>query len=263
MYLPGIRTFTTISLVLGLVLTVSAQNPPTSTPTPVETATLAPAQQTVYLMGPIVDAYQAPFLYVYGASGPNNYENTMIERYVQDVVDKWKLLRNRTVPVKKDVDVTEKDIQAYHLILYGNEENNLLLKKIADKMPIRFKTNEVIVGDVSYKGYDVGAIFVHPNPLNPKRYVLVYGTANYDYLKGVNAVPASDYDYVIFNDKSKVNPLKGNAQPPLETGYFDKSSPLLWKVKPHPKKALEPVLPAETSYNPAAKPSVKIKSKTR
>ena len=210
----------------------------------------------VHLNGPIVDAYQMPFLYVYGSISPNNYENGEIERTVKEVVEKWKVLRNRDVPFKKDVDVTPQDIQQYHLVLYGNENNNKILKQVAEQMPIRFKENEVVVGDRSYKGYDAGAIFVHPNPLNPNKYVLVYGAATFHGIAEINAVKASETDFVIFNEQSKMRSA-GMNEGPLETGYFDKTDPLKWKVIPQPKPTPPVKVVEETSYQPVQDKSKK------
>jgi hypothetical protein len=211
---------------------------------------------TIRLTGPIVDAYQMPFLYVYGTISPNNYENGEIERTAREVVEKWKVLRNRDVPIKKDVDVTPQDIQQYHLVLYGNENNNKIIKQVAEQMPIRFKDNEVVVGDRSYKGYDVGAIFVHPNPLNPNKYVLVYGAVTFHGISEINAVKASETDFVIFNEQTKIRSAGMNAGP-LETGYFDKTDPLNWKVVPLPKPTPPVKVVEETSYQPVQDKSKK------
>ena len=209
------------------------------------------------LNGPIVDAYQRPFLYVYGTMSPNDYENNEIARTTKDVVDKWKTLRNRVVPVKKDIEVTEEDIQNYHLILYGNERSNKIIKQIGKDLPIRFNNEAIVVGDRKYSAYDNGAIFVAPNPLNRNKYVVIYGALTYHGFPYINAVKASDTDYIIFNRFTKDTRVDFKPNPPLEEGYFDKSDPYHWKVKPAIKTASG--IAEETSYQPATPPSTNKK----
>jgi hypothetical protein len=241
-----------ITLILLMLSTLGICQNGTAVPA-AATAPAAPPNR-YQLNGPIVDTYQSPFLYVYGTISPNSFENGVIEKVAQDVVDRWKLLRNRIVPLKKDVDVTEADIQKYHLILYGNERSNKIIKQIGPEMPIRFTEDAIIVGDRSYKDYNYGAIFVHPNPLNPAKYVLIYGALSYHGFPDINAVKASETDYVIFNEMSKMTISNVNAKP-VEAGYFDKSDPSHWKVKPTPKS--EPKLEEETSYQPVPKTHIK------
>ena len=195
----------------------------------------------------LVNAYQQPFLYVYGTISPNNYENNVIEKTTLDVINKWKIMRNRIVPVKKDVDVTQDDIQKFNLILYGNEHSNKIMKEIGKDMPIRITNDAIIVGDHKYTNWDEGAIFYAPNPLNPKKYVVIYGALTYHGFPHINSVNASDQDYVIFNNMTKFR-IDQPIGTPLEQGYFDKSDPLHWKVKPTPKPPIHIV--EETSFQP-------------
>ncbi len=249
LYLTVLLTMTLLGMA-GIAAAQTTQTVPAASTTPAPAAPPARYQLT----GPIVDTYQSPFLYVYGSISPNPFENNVIEKTVRDVVDRWKLLRNRVVPSKKDVDVTEADIQKYHLILYGNEHSNKILKEIGSQMPIRFTDETMIVGDRVYKDYQYGAIFVHPNPLNPAKYVLVYGAISYHGFPDINAVKASDTDFVVFNEKSKMMIYNMSAAP-VEAGYFDKTDPLHWKVKPSP--APKASIQEETSYQPLQKTAPK------
>lgn len=204
------------------------------------------------LNGPIVDAYQQPFLYVYGTISPNPFENDVIRRTAVGVVDKWKLLRNRIVPIKKDTEVTPEDIQRYHLIIYGNERSNKILREIGPQLPIRITEEAIIVGDRKYTHYEHGAIFIAPNPLNPNRYVLIYGALNHHGFPNINAVRASDTDFVIFSSENKMQ-IGSRPMPPLEEGYFDKSDPFNWRVIPLPQSLS---IAEETPYQPIGVPTV-------
>jgi len=239
---------------------IIAQTPNTTTPA----VPSSPPIPSIVLNGPIVDAYQTPFLYVYGTVSPNDYENKEIEKTTLDVIDKWKTIRSRVVPVKKDTEVTDNDIKNYNLILYGNERCNKILQKIAKDLSIRFRDQELVVGNHIYKNYDEGAIFIQPNPLNPAKYVLVYGALTFHGFWGMNSIRASETDYLVFNQNTRER-VSQPAEPPLESGYFDKTDPTHWKVKPQPvvKPAPKTSTPAEeTSYQPAVKTGIKSKSRT-
>lgn len=207
-----------------------------------------------YLNGRIIDAYQTPFLYVYGTISPNPFENDVIQKTTKDVVEKWKILRQRDVPIKRDVDVTEDDIKNYNLLLYGNEHSNKILQKIGKDLPIRITDEAIIVGERKYTVWDEGAIFIAPNPLNPNKYVVVYGALTYHGFPHINSVKASDSDFVIFNSNTKAIQWGQPPAPPLEEGYFDKTDPMHWKVTPLPKPTPSPRLNPETSYQPINPP---------
>ncbi len=203
-----------------------------------------------YLNGRIIDAYQTPFLYVYGSISPNPFENEVLQKTTQDVVDKWKVLRGEVVPIKKDVDVTDEDIQKYNLLLYGNEHSNKILQRIGKDLPIRITDEAIIVGERKYISWDEGAIFIAPNPLSPNRYVVVYGALSYHGFPHINAVKADFTDFVIFNSNTKAVKFE-RPSPPLEEGFFDKTDPMHWKVIPLPKPPAR--INVETSYEPIRK----------
>jgi outer membrane protein OmpA-like peptidoglycan-associated protein len=203
-----------------------------------------------YLNGRIIDAYQTPFLYVYGTISPNPFENDVLRKTTQDVVDKWKILRGEVVPIKKDVDVTDEDIQKYNLLIYGNEHSNKILQRIAKDLPIRITDEAIIVGERKYTSWEEGAIFIAPNPLNPNKYVVVYGALSYHGFPHINAVKADFTDFVIFNSNTKAIQFTPPS-PPLEEGFFDKTDPMHWKVTPLPKPPAR--VNVETSYEPITK----------
>ena len=62
------------------------------------------------------------------------------------------------LPVKDEAAVTPEDIANRHLILFGDPSNNRLLGRIVGRLPLRWTPETVLI---------------YPNPLNPKRYVVV------------------------------------------------------------------------------------------
>ena len=48
-----------------------------------------------------------------------------------------------------------------------------MLRRIADKLPIRWDGDKVVVGDRTFAAGTHAPIFIFPNPLNPTRYVVL------------------------------------------------------------------------------------------
>jgi len=75
---------------------------------------------------------------------------------------------------KADTAVSEKDIAAKSLILYGGPGVNKVTAKIAAELPVKFGKGWFQVGEKRYDQPGNAVKFIHPNPLNPKKYVIVY-----------------------------------------------------------------------------------------
>jgi hypothetical protein len=88
--------------------------------------------------------------------------------------------------------VTEADIAEHNLVLWGDPQSNKLLAKIAEKLPIRWTDKTVKVGEKEYNSADHVPVLIYPNPLNPKRYVVLnsgFTYREYDYLNNARQVP--------------------------------------------------------------------------
>ena len=104
------------------------------------------------LQGPVGDAFLSRFLVVYGDGGR---ELAIAEL---DAVRNppGPLDIHGDFPMKSASKVMREDIVSSNLILFGTAETNVVLKRIASKLPA---------------GHD---IFIYPNPENPSRYVVVW-----------------------------------------------------------------------------------------
>jgi hypothetical protein len=101
--------------------------------------------------------------------------------------------------LRDDVAVTEDDIVANNLLLWGDPGSNKLLARIADKLPIRWDAQNLRVGARSYPAAHHVPVLIYPNPLNPKRYVVLnsgFTFREYDYLNNARQTPKLP-DYAI------------------------------------------------------------------
>lgn len=138
------------------------------------------------LQGPIDDAFMDSFVVVKPGGKPMNEQTgEWVEREMKHAIDAWRAQFRGEARVKCDVAIDDQDIADSNLILWGDPSSNAVLKRIADKLPIGWEADAIHVGDKTYPaGTDV-PVMIYPNPLNPKRYVVLnsgFTFREYDYL---------------------------------------------------------------------------------
>jgi len=160
------------------------------------------------LQGPIDDAFMDSFLMVRPTGQPLN---EMVGRWVvgemAHATGHWRLQFRGDAPVKDDLSVTDEDIAGNNLILWGDPQSNKLLARIADQLPIRWDAQGVRVGKQSYAAGHHASVLIYPNPLNPKRYVVLnsgFTFREYDYLNNARQV-AKLPDWAIVNVDAPVS----------------------------------------------------------
>lgn len=126
------------------------------------------------LQGPIDDAFMDSFIIVRPTGKPQNETGgAWAAREMTNAITQWRLQFRGEARVKDDTAVTDADIASNNLILWGDPQSNQLLARIAAKLPIRWNDKEVSVGDRKYPADKYVPVLIYPNPLNPKRYVVV------------------------------------------------------------------------------------------
>ena len=92
--------------------------------------------------------------------------------------------------VRDDTQITDAEIAASNLILWGDPGSNKLLARIADKLPVRWTADSIIAGKNRWPASTHAPILIYPNPLNPKRYVVINSghTFGETELRGTNAL---------------------------------------------------------------------------
>jgi len=126
------------------------------------------------LQGPIDDAFIDSFLVVRPTGAAQNVQTaSWISAQLAKATNEWRAQFRGDARVKDDTQVTDADIAAHNLVLFGDPRSNKLLARIADKLPIRWDAYSVKIGDKSFPAATHAPVFIFPNPLNPKRYVVV------------------------------------------------------------------------------------------
>jgi hypothetical protein len=124
--------------------------------------------------------------------------------------------------VKDDKDVTAADFEKYHLVLFGDPGSNLWIAKVKDQLPVNWTEQRVTLAGQSFSANDCFPALIYPNPLNPKKYVVLNtGLTIED--RGYNG----DYGTPLWGDYAIVKVKPGEAVPEMLTaGLFDEQ----WKL---------------------------------
>jgi hypothetical protein len=130
--------------------------------------------KTHALQGPIDDAFLDPFLLVRPTGTPwNAAVNAQALRTMARFDRLWaKYFRGHPF-VKDDRDVTAADIADYHLVLFGDPGSNSVMAKVAGKLPLTWTRTSLTLGGKSYDAAEAFPALAYPDPLNPKKYVVL------------------------------------------------------------------------------------------
>ena len=75
---------------------------------------------------------------------------------------------------KADTDLSDSEIAGHNLFLLGGPDVNKLTARFAADLPVKFGEGHFSIGKRVY-GQPTNCVkFIHPNPLNPAKYVIVY-----------------------------------------------------------------------------------------
>ena len=83
---------------------------------------------------------------------------------------------------KADVDVTEKDQEKYNLVLIGSPEENIVIKKIVNQLPVKLIEQGIVCSDdIVWPVKDFGLNVTYLNPNHPQRLINWVMFENPDY----------------------------------------------------------------------------------
>ncbi len=126
------------------------------------------------LQGPIDDAFMSSFVFVRPTGkAMNETVATWSASELNHAVAQWRQMFRGEARIKDDTAITEADIASSNLILWGDPSSNAVLAKILAKLPLTWNAQTVKVGDQSFAGNSHAPVMIYPNPLNPKRYIVI------------------------------------------------------------------------------------------
>ncbi len=124
--------------------------------------------------GPIDHAFMDSFVFVRPTGKQlNKVVGDWVEGELSRAVTQWRAVFRGDALVVADKEVSDADIAGSNLILWGDPSSNAVLKKIADKLPLKWDGKQLIFGGKTYDAAHIAPILIFPNPLNPQRYVVI------------------------------------------------------------------------------------------
>jgi pimeloyl-ACP methyl ester carboxylesterase len=185
------------------------------------------------LQGPIDDAFMDRFVMVKPTGALMSPKtNEWAEKEMKHAVDHWRKQFRGDAPVKLDTAVTDDDIKNANLILWGDPKSNAVLAKIADKLPVKWTEKGVVVGGQTYDAATHVPVLIYPNPLNPKRYVVLnsgFTFREYDYLNNARQVSKLP-DYAVIDVTTP--PTSRYPGKVVRAGFFGEK----WELLPDDRK---------------------------
>src|SRR5688572_8337798 len=126
------------------------------------------------LQGPIDDAFMDSFIVVRPTGKPmDSTAHAWIEDELTHATNEWRNQFRGDAIVKADTAISDEDIANNHLILWGDPQSNKVLGRIARKLPARWSGETIRIAGKKFEADKFVPVFIFPNPLNPKRYVVV------------------------------------------------------------------------------------------
>jgi len=130
-----------------------------------------------YEAGSLANLYAGePLLIVRGTSGDKELVEAM-EKFARDMAShtqSWRPMDFATIPIKRDTEVTNKDIRSRNLLLVGNAAHNSITQRVTGKLPAVEKKGKIVLdGKLSYNLAGRGYTLYHYNPLAPKRLIYI------------------------------------------------------------------------------------------
>lgn len=126
------------------------------------------------LQGPIDDAFMEPFVCVRATGKPlaaehQTWADASLTRFDREFS---KSMRGK-IRVVDDAQLNDDDIADRNLILFGDPSSNSVLKRVSEKLPVKWTGDSFQVSGKTFSSKTHGVCFIYPNPLNPSRYVVI------------------------------------------------------------------------------------------
>ena len=161
----------------------------------------------------------------------NDKTGAWVDHEMKHATDAWRAQFRGEARVKDDASIDDNEIVTSNLVLWGDPSSNAVLKRIADKLPIHWTADAIRVGDKTYPaGTDV-PVMIYPNPLNPKRYVVLnsgFTFREFDYLNNARQT-AKLPDWAIVDTTVAPSPLDPGRI--ADAGFFGET----WELTPPEK----------------------------
>jgi hypothetical protein len=155
-----------------------------------------PGAKRAHLEGAIRDVYLERLAFVWGATDP---ATARANREIAEWLARLRYGADVHYPVLPDTDADAALEKERSLVLVGSPRDHRLIRELEPKLPVRATADGLTFGGQTFRGEDVGAIFIHPNPRQPERYVVVVEAPRAPGIWRALSLPALLPDFMVFD----------------------------------------------------------------
>ncbi len=172
------------------------------------------------------EGFNHKMVFVYGTNGNKDENKWAYEKAIFDA-EAWYYRGNGAIDVIADKDFNPSKYPDRGVIIYGNAKTNSAWKKLLADCPIQVQPEQILVGDKTYTGANLGAYFMWPRADSETASIaIISGTG----LEGMNATLPNQYfaaasgfpDFMIFS----LDMLKEGAKGIKCSGFYTND----WKI---------------------------------
>lgn len=198
------------------------------------TGAAPPGGKTAALEGPVEDAFASPFLLVYGTGGRDELLRRMAEEEARSFAREWKKRYGVCLRVARDGDVGDAEVERFNLILYGPPGCNSLSSRVSPRLPLKLEGEKVLFSDGALlRGPNIGLKLCYPNPLNPRKYVVLFASPTWKGMFQINKRFGNWFDWIVYDNRAPYDycvfdDLATIPETYLEFGFFGPD----WELDP-------------------------------
>lgn len=184
-----------------------------------------PRRKLPGLSGPVDDAFMEPFLFVRPTGEARHAAvGSWVAGELRHATKLWRDLFRADVPVKDDTALSDEDIARNNLVLWGDPSSNRILARLlaTGQLPLAWTPEKLTFRGQDYPAAHHAPILIFPNPLNPRRYVLLNSGIDFrDEAYGTNALQTPKLpDYAIIDLREAPGPRWPGKV--VAAGFFDR-----------------------------------------
>ena len=176
-------------------------------------------RKTHEICGPVREGYCSRFTMAFGTGGVSQQNLRPAMRAAHEWVD----FAKGRAEIKADALLTDDDIKQGNLILFGDPSTSRVMREIAGKLPIGITPTEIVVGGRHFSRPQANLLMIYPNPLCPKRYVVINVGKLWGQYLSINHKLDHVPDFIVFTANRSSD---GNNEF-LCAGYFDEN----WRLR--------------------------------
>ncbi len=152
-----------------------------------------PLQKRHGLQGPVDDAFMNRFIIVKPTGKPLIPSGAAwVDAEMNRAIKEWRRQFRGEAIVRNDSEVSGEDTLTANLILWGDPGSNQVLGRLLAKLPLAWNAGKVGIGRQSFAAAGHMPVLIYPNPLNPKKYIVInsgFTFREYDYLNNARQIP--------------------------------------------------------------------------